>query len=200
MAEKNIADAQAELQDMRRSGELTGAEQLFSTKPQDLNIKDQSLMDAYNNAIEKRKNIAAEKGFIAQSKAADRNRLRDRMKAEGILTTQDAKNELQGMGDYFGQGYTPFGLNKLLEEYGMQNPGYGITKVGPATGKYNQAQGLQDYLNSMRMQQIADAGGVANLAGGGIAGLSGGDKSGRPPESGPASQGLRSLYKNGRKL
>ena len=38
------------------------------------------------------------------------------------------------------------------------------------------------------------------LAGGGIAGLSGGDKSGRPPESGPASQGLRSLYKNGNKL
>ena len=31
-------------------------------------------------------------------------------------------------------------------------------------------------------------------------GLSGGDTSGRPPESGPMSQGLRSLYKNGRKL
>ena len=52
----------------------------------------------------------------------------------------------------------------------------------------------------IKMQTIADAGGVANLAGGGIAGLSGGDKSGRPPESGPASQGLRSLIKNGRKL
>lgn len=38
------------------------------------------------------------------------------------------------------------------------------------------------------------------LAGGGIAGLSGGDKSGRPPESGPASQGLRSLIKNDNKL
>ena len=38
------------------------------------------------------------------------------------------------------------------------------------------------------------------IAGGGIAGLSGGDKSGRPPESGPASQGLRSLIKNDRKL
>ena len=37
------------------------------------------------------------------------------------------------------------------------------------------------------------------LAGGGIAGLSGGDKSGRPPESGPASQGLRSLFNNGKK-
>ena len=37
-------------------------------------------------------------------------------------------------------------------------------------------------------------------AGGGLAGLSGGDKSGPPPASGPASQGLRSLIKNGRKL
>jgi len=37
------------------------------------------------------------------------------------------------------------------------------------------------------------------FAGGGIAGLSGGDKSGRPPESGPASQGLRSLFNNGKK-
>ena len=37
-------------------------------------------------------------------------------------------------------------------------------------------------------------------ASGGRAGLSGGDTSGRPPESGPMSQGLRSLYNNGRKL
>ena len=171
MAEKNISDAKAELQDMRRSGELTRAEQLFSTKPQDLKIEDQSLMDAYNNAIEKRKNIAAEKGFIAQSKAADRNRLRDRMKAEGILTTQDAKNELQNIGDYYGQGFTPYGINKLYEYAGMQNPGFGIEKVGPRTGKYNEEKGLQEYLDSMRTQQIADRGGVANMANGGIANL-----------------------------
>ena len=171
MAEKNISDAKAELQDMRRSGELTGAEQLFSTKPQDLNIKDQSLMDAYNNAIEKRKNIATEKGFIAQSKAADKNRLRDRMKAEGILTIQDAKNELQNIGDYYGQGFTPYGMNKLYEDAGMQNPGFGIEKVGPRTGKYNEEKGLQEYLDSMRTQQIADAGGVANMANGGLAEL-----------------------------
>jgi len=171
MAEKNISDAKAELQDMRRSGELTGAEQLFSTKPQDLNIKDQSLMDAYNNAIEKRKNIATEKGFIAQSKAADKNRLRDRMKAEGILTIQDAKNELQNIGDYYGQGFTPYGINKLYEDAGMQNPGFGIEKVGPRTGKYNEEKGLQEYLDSMRTQQIADAGGVANMANGGLAEL-----------------------------
>ena len=172
MAEKNISDAKAELQDMRRSGELTGAEQLFSTKPQDLKIKDQSLMDAYNNAIEKRKNIAAEKGFIPQSIAADRNRLRDRMKAEGILTTQDAKNELQNIGDYYGQGFTPYGINKLYEDAGIQNPNFGYNVVdGVRTGKYNEEKGLQEYLDSMRTQQIADAGGVANMANGGIANL-----------------------------
>ena len=38
------------------------------------------------------------------------------------------------------------------------------------------------------------------LAGGGIVGLSGSDKSGPPPTEGPMSQGLRSLYNNGRKL
>ena len=38
------------------------------------------------------------------------------------------------------------------------------------------------------------------FADGGRAGLSGGDTSGPPPEKGPMSQGLLSLYKNGRKL
>ena len=49
-------------------------------------------------------------------------------------------------------------------------------------------------------QAILGKGLFQNYAGGGLAGLSGGDKSGPPPESGPASQGLRSLIKNGRKL
>ena len=44
------------------------------------------------------------------------------------------------------------------------------------------------------MQAIADAGGVANLAGGGIAKLAGVD-SGPPPSSGPNSQGLLGLMK-----
>ena len=67
-----------------------------------------------------------------------------------------------------------------------------------------------------RQQRILDASSIVNpahqyqmdnlfmypygLASGGRAGLSGGDTSGRPPESGPMSQGLRSLYNNGRKL
>ena len=183
--------AAADIRDMRKTGSVDFAQKI---------LNDPATQKALSDAQEY---IAAKRGenkFSAQSAQVDEARRKKAMKAEDILTIQDVKNELQGMGDYYGQGYTPFGLNKLFEEAGMQNPGYGITKVGPATGKYNQAQGLQDYLNSMRMQQIADAGGVANMAGGGIAGLSGGDKSGPPPESGPASQGLRSLIKNGRKL
>ena len=169
--EDALASAQANLQDMYRSGELSKAEQLFSTKPQDLKLKDKTLMDAYNDAIEKRKNIQAERGSIAQSVAADENRIRDRMNAEGILTIQDAKNELQNIGDYYGQGFTPYGINQLYEYAGMQNPGFGIEKVGPRTGKYNEEKGLQEYLDSMRTQQIADAEGVANMANGGIANL-----------------------------
>jgi len=183
--------AAADIRDMRKTGSINFAQQT---------INDPVTQEALSKAQEY---IAAKRGAassIPQSAMADERRLRDRMNAEGILTIQDAKNELKNIGDYYGQGYTPYGLNKLYEDAEMQNPGFGIEKVGPRTGKYNQAQGLQDYLDSMRMQQIADAGGVANMAGGGIAGLSGGDKSGPPPESGPASQGLRSLIKNGNKL
>ena len=56
---------------------------------------------------------------------------------------------------------------------------------------------IQDFIKQdQQMQAIADAGGVANLAGGGIVG----DKSGPPPERGPMSQGLPSLLKRGRNL
>ena len=79
--EDALASAQANLQDMYRSGELSKAEQLFSTKPQDLKLKDKTLMDAYNDAIEKRRNIQAERSSIAQSIAADKNRVRDANKA-----------------------------------------------------------------------------------------------------------------------
>ena len=49
------------------------------------------------------------------------------------------------------------------------------------------------------MQAIADAGGVANLAGGGIAKLAGVD-SGPPPASGPNSQGLQGLMKRVKRI
>ena len=53
------------------------------------------------------------------------------------------------------------------------------------------------------LQRIADAGGVANLAGGGIPGLSGGKKSGPPPISGPTpdgDEGLPAAFKNVRNI
>ena len=49
-----------------------------------------------------------------------------------------------------------------------------------------------------KMQEIANFGGVANLAGGGIAGLSGGiDKGPQRRSMNPDSQGLSGLLKRG---
>ena len=79
--QKNIAELKAQLQDSYRDGQVNRADELFSTKPQDLKIKDQSLMDAYNNAIEKRAVDQASNSFKAQSIAADDNRLREANKA-----------------------------------------------------------------------------------------------------------------------
>ena len=61
---------------------------------------------------------------------------------------------------------------------------------------------LQDYIKRQsQMQAIADAGGVANMAGGGIAGLSGGDPSGAMLESmNPDSQGLQGLFNRVKKV
>ena len=59
---------------------------------------------------------------------------------------------------------------------------------------------LQDYIKKeSQMQAIADAGGVANMAGGGIAKMAG-DRSGSPPESGPNSQGLQGLFNRVKKV
>jgi hypothetical protein len=59
---------------------------------------------------------------------------------------------------------------------------------------------LQDYIKRQsQMQAIADAGGVANMAGGGIAKMAG-DRSGSPPESGPNSQGLQGLFNRVKKV
>ena len=68
--------------------------------------------------------------------------------------------------------------------------------VKPITG----FDAVRDFLRQQdQMQAIADAGGVANLAGGGIAKLAGVD-SGPPPASGPNSQGLQGLMKRVKKL
>ena len=55
------------------------------------------------------------------------------------------------------------------------------------------------YQQEQATQNIAGAGGVANLAGGGIAKMAGIDQ-GPPPVKGPNSQGLQGLLKRGIKI
>ena len=105
--------------------------------------------------------------FMAQSKAADKRRLKKRMQQmEEVYPTVPISQ-----------------IDLALQDAGLTQQETGMT--------YPE---LQDYIKKeSQMQAIADAGGVANLAGGGIA-KEAGVPSGPPPESGPNSQGLRSLY------
>jgi hypothetical protein len=99
-------------------------------------------------------------------------------------------------------------IDQILKEQGVFSPytlGYGMQQMQPGIGdtKYNEDEAYQEIRNlinkdideriqSQQMQNIADAGGIANLAGGGIA-KEAGDRSGPPPVRGPNSQGLLSL-------
>ena len=106
-------------------------------------------------------------------------------------------------------------VDQMLKDQGVFSPftlGFGMQQRQPGIGdmRYNEDaayQEIRDIINknideriqSQQMQNIADAGGVANLAGGGIAKIAGVD-SGPPPESGPNSQGLPGLLKRVRNL
>ena len=84
---------------------------------------------------------------------------------------------------------SPQEIDEILKTQGVTIQDFGMT--------YPQ---IQDFIKQdQQMQAIADAGGVANLAGGGIA-KEAGDSSGPPPESGPNSQGLPGLLKRVRNL
>jgi len=111
--------------------------------------------------------------FMAQGMAADAQRLkkREQQMEQAFPTT------------------SPQEIDEILKTQGMTIQDFGIT--------YPQAQ---DFIKQdQQMQAIADAGGVANLAGGGIA-KEAGDPSGAMLESmNPDSQGLPSLLKRGRK-
>ena len=97
---------------------------------------------------------------------------------------------------------------KQLKKYNLDPKDYDYTYTPrnfPADTSSKPLTGFDDirnfYQKQLATQNIADAGGVANLAGGGIAGLSGGIDQGPQRRSlNPDSQGLRSLIKNGRKL
>jgi len=196
--QKRLSDTRADLQDMYRGdakGDVRRAEKLLTTKPMDLDIKDQLTMDAYNQAVEKADALRASNILFAPGTGREDVQIKKRMK-ELPVTPELAKEQLQATGDFFGKGYTPFGMNELFTLMGREDPRFGYDE----TGKYNEEKGLNDFINYLRNQQVADAGGVANLANGGIAGLSGGIDKGPPPESGPNSQGLQGLMKRGMKI
>ena len=170
--ENALASAQANLQDMYRSGELSKAEQLFSTKPQDLKLKDKTLMDAYNDAIEKRKNIQAERSSIAQSIAADKNRIRDANKA---------------MLEMF-PIYTPEIIDSMYERAKVEKP--------ENLDYADFAKQMSDY---DKMSYFADNF-RTEKAGGGIAKMAG-DRSGAMTTSmNPDSQGLSYLFNRVKKV
>jgi hypothetical protein len=171
--EDALASAQANLQDMYRSGELSKAEQLFSTKPQDLKLKDKTLMDAYNDAIEKRRNIQAERSSIAQSIAADKNRVRDANKA---------------MLEKF-PIYTPEIIDSMYERAKVEKPkNLDYADFGKQMSDYDK---MNYFADNFRTEK----------AGGGIAGLSGGDPKGAMTTSmNPDSQGLQGLFNRVKKV
>ena len=192
--QKRLSDTRADLQDLYR-GDVRRAERVLTSNPLDLNIQDQLTMDAYKSAIEKADADKAGNILVAPGAGFGVDtQIRKRMK-ELPVTPELAKQELKETGEMFGIGYTPFGMNKLFTLMGQQDPRFGYDE----TGQYSEEKGLNDFMNYLKNQQVADAGGVANLAGGGIAKLAG-VSSGPPPESGPNSQGLQGLMKRVRNL
>ena len=116
------------------------------------------------------------------------NKKMDEMKELYPSYTDQEINEL-----YTGYGRDPKELNYKYTPINFP----GDTSSKPVTGRDD----VRDYFKIQdQTQNIADAGGVANMAGGGIAGLSGGDPEGAMTKSmNPDSQGLRSLFNNGKK-
>ena len=111
--------------------------------------------------------------FMAQSKEADARRLKKRQEQMEQAFPTTSISDIQT------------GLN--LAGITQQDTGMTFPQI-------------QDFLKQQdQMQAIADAGGVANLAGGGIAKLAGVD-SGPPPASGPNSQGLQGLMKRVKRI
>jgi len=104
-------------------------------------------------------------------------------------------------------------IDELLAAQGVYSPftlGFGMQQKQPGIGdmRYNEdvaydeirdifKKGAEEDIRKQQMQRIADAGGVANLAGGGIAKIAG-DRSGAMLTSmNPDSQGLSGLLKRG---
>ena len=186
--QKRLSETRADLQDLYR-GDAGRAERMLTSSPLDLNIKDELTMDAYKSAVEKADADRASNILFAPGTGLEDVQIKKRMK-ELPVTPEYAKEQLKATGDFFGMGYTPYGMNQLFTLMGREDPRFGYDE----TGKYSEEKGLNDYINYLRTQQFAE-----NFrdekAGGGIAGLSGGDPEGAMTRSmNPDSQGLSYLF------
>ena len=127
--------------------------------------------------------------FMAQSATADAQRQKERMQEMISLYPQYSDQQLTDMIE--DAGYNP-------QDFINQQTTTRITPTATST-----LTGLDQLRTNFQiqdaLQRVADAGGVANLAGGGIAKLAGVD-SGPPPSSGPNSQGLQGLMKRVKNL
>ena len=192
--QKRLSETRADLQDLYR-GDAGRAEKLLTTKPMDLDIKDQLTMDAYKNAVEKANVDRASNILVAPGTGREDVQIKKRMK-ELPVTPEYAKEQLQATGDFFGTGYTPLALNNLFTLLGRENPRFGFDE----TGKYSEEKGLNDFMNYLKTERFAENF-REEKAGGGIAGLSGGDSEGAMLESmNPDSQGLQGLFNRVKKV
>jgi hypothetical protein len=167
--QKRLSETRADLQDLYR-GDAGRAERMLTSSPLDLNIKDQLTMDAYKSAVEKADADKASNILFAPGAGLGIDtQIKKRMKNLPI-TPEIAKEQLQATGDFFGKGYTPFGMNELFTLMGREDPRFGYDE----TGKYNEEKGLNDFINYLRTQQFAEnfrdekaKGGRAGFTGGG---------------------------------
>ena len=107
------------------------------------------------------------------------------------ITSNPTLQKILKVGKY-GRMFTPVGA-------GITAAGLGIDAYKKARDEYQKLQGMTESEKSDYLaDQYEDLGGVygEGAADGGLIG----DKSGPAPTGGPMSQGLRSLYNNGRKL
>jgi len=109
----------------------------------------------------------------------------------GKYSKRELDQRLKKVGDYYGYGWTPYGLGYGMEQRYTQ-PGIGDMKYNKDLGYRQIAEIMAD---SEARDRIAQTGGISKMAGGGMVGIR--KPSAIPPESGPQSQGLASLKKYG---
>ena len=108
----------------------------------------------------------------------------------GKYSKKELDKRLKEFGDYFGYGWTPYGL------------GYGMQQMQPGIGdmKYNENLGYREVADALMMSDAWDnlSKGAPNMADGGRAGYMGGGITGirKPSAIPPKRQGLRSIMIN----